>query len=517
MLLDFIRDPDDPSFHPVRDVLERNVTTQLRKIAFSALVYGALVIVCLGGVVWGFELVLPGILPIHWSSTEPLLEFPFDLLVYSFLMPSAVKFFKPSEGLQAAYSWWFRHCARALRLSWFLFGIRNIDEEGRQVRRTWWDIVSGKRGDVTRPFSGLDNQQMAEDSAHDAEGRYVFAPASDQVRIPKGGKVFIEMEDVDEMARRKQINAASLGSGEAQLYMKVYIPPWFRTRIALFILLIWVFAIVTGVSVTILPLVLGRTVFAAITPEHMRMNDVYAFFVGLYLLTGLGYCALHSQAGVSRMKRVLNPISGPPGPMLRKAYGYGGRLIRLLYLGTAFGIVLPALVAILVELFVLLPVHTFVLAPSEEHVVPLIQDWMLGVLFVKAAGEYILRNPGSRLAEALRGVVRNGWSDPDIRLATRAFILPAILVMGYAALAPLLLGWFTGNFFGDNSSAVHRRDMYRLAYPASLALDLVLSWSYYLYSTLDEFEEDIRDEVYLTAERLHNFGEVRARNAVQGR
>lgn len=32
----FIRDPDDPTFHPVRDVLERNVVTQLRKIAFSA-------------------------------------------------------------------------------------------------------------------------------------------------------------------------------------------------------------------------------------------------------------------------------------------------------------------------------------------------------------------------------------------------------------------------------------------------------------------------------------------------
>ncbi|KAH0356764.1 hypothetical protein KCU81_g434, partial [Aureobasidium melanogenum] len=41
-VLYFIRDPDDPTFHPVRDVLERSVTTQLRKIAFSGLVYGGL-------------------------------------------------------------------------------------------------------------------------------------------------------------------------------------------------------------------------------------------------------------------------------------------------------------------------------------------------------------------------------------------------------------------------------------------------------------------------------------------
>ncbi|KAA8572221.1 hypothetical protein EYC84_002127 [Monilinia fructicola] len=79
-VLHFIRDPDDPTFHPVRDVLERNVTTQLRKILFSALVYGALVVVCLGGVVWGLSFALKGVLPIHWSSNEPVLEFPVDLL-----------------------------------------------------------------------------------------------------------------------------------------------------------------------------------------------------------------------------------------------------------------------------------------------------------------------------------------------------------------------------------------------------------------------------------------------------
>ncbi|KLU90380.1 RING finger membrane protein [Magnaporthiopsis poae ATCC 64411] len=129
-VLYFIRDPDDPEFHPVRDVLERNVTTQLRKILFSAFVYGALVMVCLGGVVWGLWASLPGVLPVHYSSNEPVLEFPLDLLFYNFLMPLAVKFFRPSDGLHAMYTWWFRCCARALRVTWFLFGERRIDEEG---------------------------------------------------------------------------------------------------------------------------------------------------------------------------------------------------------------------------------------------------------------------------------------------------------------------------------------------------------------------------------------------------
>ena len=158
---DFIRDPDDPTFHPVRDVLERNVATQLRKILFSALVYGGLVVICLGGVVWGLAYAFNGVLPIHWSSNEPVLEFPIDLLFYNFLMPLAVKFFKPSDGLHAMYSWWFRRCARMLRLTWFMFDERKLDEEGYNVRRAWTDIFKGatanppkkiKTDDVEKPF-----------------------------------------------------------------------------------------------------------------------------------------------------------------------------------------------------------------------------------------------------------------------------------------------------------------------------------------------------------------------------
>ena len=98
---------------------------------FSGLIYGALVVVCLGGVVWGLALALPNVLPIHYSSNEPVLEFPIDLLFYNFLMPLAVKFFRPSDGLHSMYTWWFRKCARVLRLTWFLFGERMVDEEGK--------------------------------------------------------------------------------------------------------------------------------------------------------------------------------------------------------------------------------------------------------------------------------------------------------------------------------------------------------------------------------------------------
>ncbi|CBX96069.1 hypothetical protein LEMA_P032210.1 [Plenodomus lingam JN3] len=206
-VLYFIRDPDDPTFHPVRDVLERSVTTQLRKIAFSALVYGALVIVCLGGVIWTLSRATTDVLPIRWQTEAPSLEFPLDLLFYNFLTPVIVKFYKPSEGFHTVYRWWFKTCASFLRLSNFLFGDKAEDQEGD-------------------------------------DGRYVRAPASDQARIPKGQAVFVEV-DKDNVRKDGQNEE---GIHNTDLVTVVFIPPWFRLRILAFVVTIWLFMGFSGLK-----------------------------------------------------------------------------------------------------------------------------------------------------------------------------------------------------------------------------------------------------------------------------
>ncbi|KAK8019028.1 hypothetical protein PG990_004166 [Apiospora arundinis] len=305
-----------PSSTPVRDVLERNVTTQLRKILFSAFVYGALVVVCLGGVVWGLSLALPHVLPIHYSSNEPVLEFPIDLLFYNFLMPLAIKFFKPSDGLHALYTWWFRKCARMLRLTWFLFGERRVDEEGilmlavgeeteypwykklflevnkkgKVVPKTWRDTFDGGHA---KPASEIKLEEMqklsqAKNKLVDSgqiipDGRFVRTPASDQVKIPKGQPVFFAVSARnDRLDGKAEMPESDLYSSTN--YQFVYLPPHFRARVFLFILFIWMFAAVTGVGITIVPLVFGRRMFKILIPAHIRTNDIYAFSIGIYIL-----------------------------------------------------------------------------------------------------------------------------------------------------------------------------------------------------------------------------------------
>ncbi|KAI6785358.1 ERAD-associated E3 ubiquitin-protein ligase-like protein [Emericellopsis cladophorae] len=308
-VLYFIRDPDDPEFHPVRDVLERNLINQLRKIMFSALVYGGLVIVCLGGVVWGLAAAAPGILPIHYSSNEPVLEFPVDLLFYNFFMPLAFRLLKPGNGLQLMYKWCFRKSARILRLTNFIFGERRIDEEGvlyitadskhrnaSVLRKMFVGLDSSQLQVIPNPLSrvldGVDTNppKLNARETHmlrDAkgilvrsgqlvpDGRFVKAPASDRVKIMKPTQVFLPVDDRGRLEGGRRVEGLH---GTAD-FKTVYIPPWFRTRIFLFIMFIWTFAAVTGVSLTIIPLVLGRMMFKMVLPSFVRTNDIYAFCI----------------------------------------------------------------------------------------------------------------------------------------------------------------------------------------------------------------------------------------------
>ncbi|KAL8668684.1 MAG: hypothetical protein Q9168_006698 [Polycauliona sp. 1 TL-2023] len=513
-VLYFIRDPDDPTFHPVRDVLERSVFTQLCKIAFSALVYGGLVIVCLGSVVWGVSCAFDGVFPIHWSSNEPVLEFPVDLLFYNFLMPLAVRVFQPAKGLTGMYGWWFKACARGLRLSHFLFGDKREDEEGRHVRRTWKDFLAGKRGDTKTPVIGMEQQKLAGDQGLDAyflrDGRYVRTPGSDQVRIPKGAHTFVE---VDEDGNRVDGLAGSDEGPHGRNNTKfatIYIPPHFRLRICTFLGLLWLFAAATGVSFTVIPLVFGRYVFSNIFPSHPRMNDVYAFCIGVNILGGIGFVILNARPMFNRIRHTVVPTrESNASKLLQRTIHYAFRLARVLYTYTAFGLILPALVAFVVELYLIVPLHTF-FGVADRHVIYLIQNWTLGVLYVKIISRFILWHQGSRAATALRNIVRTGWTDPDVRLATRGFIFPALILLFAILATPLGAGWIVNRSIMLDADPAVKAQVYRYSYPFFLAQGVANVVVYCMARAFKGWKRKIRDEVYLIGERLHNFGERKA-------
>jgi E3 ubiquitin-protein ligase MARCH6 len=572
-VLHFIRDPDDPEFHPVRDVLERTVATQLRKILFSAFVYGALVIVCLGGVVWGLALALPGTLPIRYSSDQPVLEFPIDLLFYNFAMPLAVKFFQPSAGLHAMYTWWFRRCARALRITWFLFGECRVDEEGQLVLRPdspdrnlpfwrrWFLEVDKSNNVVARSWHGIfeggaaprDDLQFKPEAdfvrhaTKDAlkrsgqlipDGRFVRAPASGQVKIPKGAPVFIDVTEhnvrLDGKPDREETDVYSTDQ-----YQLVYIPPNFRLRISIFILLIWLFAAVTGVGITIVPLEFGRWMLRRMLPPEVRTNDIYAFSMGLHVL-GVGlYLMVRSRPliaiALGYLGRAADRVRREG---INRVVSTVSRVARCVYVYSVVFGVFPLLVASLIELYALVPLHeilhgtklrlgqAFDPSPTAQHTVRIVQTWTIGLVYLKLAMR-ILNTwfLGSPMSNASRAVIRRGYSDPDATIFTKSFVAPLLTFWAAAIAAPLFLARvavadglpdFIASRYGpaagsgeSNNEALHQACVvlvYRFSFPAvALALaGVAAGWG--AVGVAHRWKGRIRDEAYLIGERLHNFG-----------
>lgn len=534
------------------------MTTQLRKILFSAFVYGALVIVCLGGVVWALSYGFQNVLPIYYSSNEPVLEFPIDLLFYNFLMPLAVKFFRPSDGLHAMYTWWFRRLARTLRLTWFLFGERRVEEEGSlnpvsddpsQAPLFWKKLVlkiqrkamepaaepealdGGSEGSTRQINPGScwihdpRKKRLVDSGQLTPNGRFVRAPASDQVKIPKGQKVFL---DVSEHNQRQD---GTSDAPDADLYSSgtyytfVYIPPNFRFRIFLFILFIWLFAATTGVGFTILPLIFGRAMLRFCIPSDVRTNDIYAFSIGLYILGSALYFAYKIRDIYSRASTWLHETATTllDRDTIRQAMVVATRAAKLVYSYFFLLVVFPFMVSSLMELYILIPLDTYMYgsvitstdadaAVMPRHTVRVMQSWTIGIIYLKLAARFVVHwHRDSRLAAATRAVLRHGWLEPDVKVLTRAFVVPGLTLWLIAVFGPLMLAKSVLRYVATAPSGMTSSTeagvvlVYRFCFAMALLSAVVVAIVNSIFGVLMSWRVRIKDEAYLIGERLHNF------------
>jgi E3 ubiquitin-protein ligase MARCH6 len=143
----------------------------------------------------------------------------------------------------------------------------------------------------------------------------------------------------------------------------------------------------------------------------------------------------------------------------------------------------------------------------------ILADYALGLLYVRIAIRFILSTPTSRAAEAFRRITAAGYLNPDARLATRFFVLPATLLTLLVLFAPLsvahvlitIINIFRRTALAAKTQAV----VYRYAYP--LMAVCAVAWVVLrgAAGATARWRARIRDEVYLVGERLHNFGEKR--------
>lgn len=514
----------------MRDVLERNVSTQLRKIAFSALVYGGLVIVCLGAVVWSIDRLTTGIFPIRWTSSGPVLESPVDLLVYNFVMPFAVSVVDPATVLHTVYSWWFRKCARWLRLTHFLFGERVEDEMYIFVRDPYKHL---RLRDRVPAEEYLEEErrliQAREIASYYPNGHFVRAPADDQVRLPKGARTFVPVDELGNRTDGLPDNGEGPHGRKNPMFKKIFIPYQFRLRIGAYLMLLWLFAAVTGVSCTMVPLSFGRFLFGRLFPSDFHVNDIYAFAVGAYVMGVPIYLGVRVYRATR--EAVLEILADPERsnqlyselpPILQTGLRTGVQMLRLIYFYGTLGFILPALTGLLWEFYVVIPLLTMSHSTrTPAYTIRFVQAWTLAIVALKFATKSLLDRRDSAPARALRALVSPSnrgasWLDPDVRLATRAIVIPAAVVLLLALALPAGLAALALRVAPIAIDSAVRPLVYRYAYPAVLGMGLSVLAGQGLGKGLAAWRERVRDEVFLVGQRLHNFGERAQQYGPQG-
>ncbi|CAL1715156.1 unnamed protein product [Somion occarium] len=434
----FVKDPQDQNFHPIRDILERPTLVQIKKLLLSAVMYGIVVgfsIATFSGILRFFSRT---IMPLRWKVLEPLSEVPIDLLFFHLVLPYTLHYFRPRRGLYKASVKIWKFLAHQLRLSSYMFGDRYPMEEFTPKHWSWKRLI-------LRPGIEL----LDDEAIHD--GTFWRVPNHDNIAQVRNERAIVEVDEngLPRDAEGHRLMAlldveASRAKRDVKTdYTIVYVPPDFRRRVMTFIVCLWLIGAVILAGSLALPILIGRSFFELFTSRPI--HDGYSFIAGFYLLWACWLVVMAAERMDRRRQR-----RGGDEPRARLPLYLAKRgllwLAKVLYLGFFLGVVIPTLVALVVELYIVLPVrHAY--NPDMELRIRIVDMWALGLLYSKIALRAHRVQADGLLAHGIEQIKRNGWSHPDPLRATKEVIVPITFGLLSMILVPPLIIWFIHRAF----------------------------------------------------------------------
>lgn len=522
-VLDFVKGPDDPDFHPVRVVLELSVPAQINSLFSASLFYTVLVLGGLGVPTWFIYWFGAGTLPIKWTYPEPSLEFPLGFVMYNLAIPWMLRYLKPMSYAPHVFDWWLRRAAQRLRLSHFLFGNRRKEEE--RVKRSW----------ILRKLL-----PKADDDQVHFGGRYVHVPASDKARAPGERRVFRQTTESDVEASEALLAMDFSPPSKRPLWQAVYVPPAFKGRLVLFVLALWSLCFLVGFNATVTPLWIGRLICHLLASHGYRFGDTWAYTLGINLMLNvvcLAKFVVTARKDIKRTARI-SPTVKEAWATLRDC---ASRTFDMLWVYGGLAVLVPLLCAGVVELYLLVPWKTYLdngasgsrtstnslwtgaifANQSDANCVPAstvrmsaYAEWSIGHFLGSTLAKMAWRHNHRFLQAVVDQVVRDGYWRPNRALATRAVFAPLVLAMALIFGGPLLLAR------AIDALAPAQLDLlgmswpqsvllYRYSYPVCALLGLTVYLAHRAAKATSHWRNEVRDEVYLLGSKLHNWGETR--------
>ncbi|KDQ50759.1 hypothetical protein JAAARDRAFT_81797 [Jaapia argillacea MUCL 33604] len=486
----FIKDPQDHNYHPIRDILERPSFSQLRKLVVSATVY-AMVIACgVATVSATMRLISGTIFPLRWKLRQPLSEVPIDLLFLHLVLPYTLHYFRPSKTIRKVTVHVWKVVAAELRLTSCMFGGRYLAEEATP---THWRV----------PFFTSRGDLLETDVTKD--GSFKRVPADDNVALTREMQATADVDEhgepLNEVAAR-MIAAQNAETERAKRNVKedftvVYMPPKFSYRVATFILVIWLAVCTVLASLVTFPIEFGRLFFKLFTSKEV--HDGYSFLAGFYLLWAcylVGYAT--DRLDKRRQRRGVRPRAEWPVYLVKRTLLWTAKIS---YMVTFLGLVIPVLISLLVETYLILPFR-YTVNPSLVPRIRIVDMWALGLVYAKIALR-AQRGPAhnNTVFRGLNNITRNGWTHPDPVKATREVIIPVVCALLAALLLPAGSVWLVRNTL---NLPLDDKVLFLHVYPGIFALVGIFRLLKSSFGMLSIWSQSVRDTEFLVEMRLQN-------------
>jgi len=175
-------------------------------------------------------------------------------------------------------------------------------------------------------------------------------------------------------------------------------------------------------------------------------------------------------------------------------------VLKLVYLLFWFDLILPMLLALVVELYIVIPAR-LVFQPDLHLTLHIWEDWALGVVLGKVLIRVHRFQPQTRFTRAVEVIYRNGWGRPDVKHATAELIFPIGSGLVSMIAAPAVVTYMLSRAF-----PIYLDDLtlFRVVYPGMFAVASIAQTVMSTRGAVRLWLQSIRDKEFLKEMRLQN-------------
>ena len=298
-VLYFFRDPNDPDFRPLREMLERSFSEQFRRIGKSAVLY----IVCCCGLIGVFAKTVRWLFPtihnVRLSFNDPVTEIPLDLLLHT-LLRTIINSIQP-QAMSNTLSLTIIHASRLLRLSSVIRGGGRYCREESFTGRWQWVPGANRAYNpdrvvemAERPVEPLDIAKLSiiEGHAHQQD----VASMAAAMAIQQNKKT---MHLRQRRARSHHSTFQTTRSPPTSGFVVVYKPERFVARICAFMAVLWLNVLGSLFVVCLAPVCLGRYLISFWL--NRPIHEMYTWTLGAFVMIATSKIIVSSYNLISQL------------------------------------------------------------------------------------------------------------------------------------------------------------------------------------------------------------------------